>query len=239
MFLQGDGNALHNVLYYRVISLKGYWFMSYIIASQLHIDEFSSQHTNNPSKNLKLDKLGQNYPHLSSYQNAISIIQGLYQPCFLILYLLFVFKATEEHFSSMVDSDCFVWIPFCCTLCWIRIGLSLSLVLYSLEVSLIQKIPIISMNLRSTLTILDLSLLYYTVQNKECLIIYLLMRPLSPIRSPSPLNRPKITFNYPPSPLRERPANFNAPPSPISTTKVPLSPGDGSSASIESIVFES
>lgn len=29
-------------------------------------------------------------------------------------------------------------------------------------------------------------------------------RELSPIRSQSPINKPKITFNYQPSPLRER-----------------------------------
>lgn len=65
------------------------------------------------------------------------------------------------------------------------------------------------------------------------------MRPLSPIRSPSPLNKPKITFNYPPSPLRERPGNFNAPPSPISAAKLPLPSDNESATNIESIVFES
>ncbi len=35
------------------------------------------------------------------------------------------------------------------------------------------------------------------------------MRTLSPIRSTSPISRPKITFNYPPSPLRERPSNLH------------------------------
>jgi hypothetical protein len=37
------------------------------------------------------------------------------------------------------------------------------------------------------------------------------MQPLSPLRSASPLSRPKVTFHYPPSPLRERPSNLPQP----------------------------
>lgn len=32
------------------------------------------------------------------------------------------------------------------------------------------------------------------------------MRTLSPIRSLSPINKPKVVFNYSPSPIRERPS---------------------------------
>lgn len=53
-------------------------------------------------------------------------------------------------------------------------------------------------------------------------LIYLLMRPLSPIRSTSPLPRPRITFNYPPSPLKERHSNLT-PHSPY-TPAIPYSP---------------
>lgn len=66
-----------------------------------------------------------------------------------------------------------------------------------------------------------LNILLYTT-NYNFQIAVILMRPLSPIRSASPINRPRITFNYPPSPLKQHHLNTHicSPPLKQSTTKV-------------------